>query len=117
MKGVQREDIQHEGYLSVRKSLFAVGGLVGITLTLSSTLGATELPTPSINYAGSGAPVYCGRCGCLGVAYTYHPQLRSTYGLSFDPRNYDTTQPHYYLGRMRAYPRYYIDGLPSHGTC
>jgi len=111
------EESQQEGYLSVTKSLLALGGVVGIMLTSSSPLGATELPTPSINYAGIGAPVYCGPCGCLRVAYSYHPELRSTYGLSFDPRNYDTTQPHYYLGRMRAYPRYYIDGLPVHGTC
>ena len=95
------------------KSLLALA-----MLTLSSSLSATELPTPSnINYAGIGAPVYCGPCGCLGVAYSYHPELRSTYGVGFDPRNYDTTQPHYYFGRMRAYPQYYIDGLATHGTC
>jgi hypothetical protein len=101
----------------VTKSLFAVGGVVGITVILSSPLRATELPTPSINHADIGAPVYCGPCGCLGVAYSYHPELRSTYGVGFDPRNYDTTQPHYYFGRMRAYPQYYIDGLATHGTC
>jgi len=86
-------------------------------VTLSGPLGATELPAPSINYAGIGAPVYCGPCSCLGVVYAYHPELRSTYGLSFDPRNYDTTQPHYYFGRMRAYPHYYVDGLPARGSC
>ena len=29
---------------------------------------------------------YCGICGCLRVAYAYYPELRSTYGLGFDPR-------------------------------
>jgi hypothetical protein len=37
---------------------------------------------------------------------TYYPELRSTYGVGFDPRNYDTTEPRYYFGRMRAYPQY-----------
>ena len=103
----------------MRKLLLALGGAVGtITLTLSSSLSATELPAPSnANYAGIGALVYCGPCGCLRVAYAYHPELRSTYGLSFDPRNYDTTEPRYYLGRVRAYPQYYIDGLAAHGSC
>jgi hypothetical protein len=91
----------------VTKSLLALGGLVSaITLTLLGSLSATELstPPPHLNYAG-GAPVDC--CGCLRVAYVYHPELRSTYGLNFDPRNYDTTQPHFYLGRMRASSQYY----------
>ena len=115
----QGEDIQQEGYLSVTKSLLALGGIVGtIMLTLSSSLSATELRSPSnINYAVIGAPAYCGPCGCLRVAYAYHPELRSTYGLRFDPRNYDTTEPRYYFGRVRAYPRYYIDGLVAHGSC
>jgi hypothetical protein len=86
-------------------------------LILPSSLSATELRMPSgINY-GVGAPVYCGPCGCLRVAYAYHPELRSTYGAGFDPRNYDTTEPHYYLGRVRAYPQYYIDGLAAYGGC
>ena len=87
-------------------------------LTMSSSLSATELPTPSnIYHAGIGAPVYCGPCGCLLVAYTYHPELRSTYGLRFDPRNYDTTEPHYYFGRVGAYPQYYVDGFAARGSC
>ena len=96
------------------KLLLGLAGSVGLTmLTLLGSLRAAELPTP----AGIRAPVYCGPCGCLRVAYIYHPELRSTYGLGFDPRNYDTTQPHYYFGRIRAYPQYYIDGLPVAGWC
>jgi hypothetical protein len=30
--------------------------------------------------------------------------LESTYGTGFDPRNYDTTEPHHYLGPVRAWP-------------
>jgi hypothetical protein len=51
----------------------------------------------------------CGPCGCVHVSYDYHRELRSTYGLAFDPRNFDTTQPYYYFGPVRAYPRYWCD--------
>jgi hypothetical protein len=51
----------------------------------------------------------CGPCGCLHVTYDYHRELRSTYGIAFDPRNFDETQPYYYFGPVRAYPRYWCD--------
>jgi hypothetical protein len=35
--------------------------------------------------------------------------LRSTYGIAFDPRNFDETQPYYYFGPVRAYPRFWCD--------
>jgi hypothetical protein len=103
----------------VTRLLLALGAILAtIMLILPISLGATELPTPShMNNAAIRRPVNCGPCGCLYVSYTYHPELRSTYGLGFDPRNYDTTQPHYYLGGMRAFSRYYIDGLPAAGSC
>jgi hypothetical protein len=58
----------------------------------------------------------CGCCGCLGVSYDYHRELRSTYGSHFDPRNYDQTEPHYNFGKMRAYPQYwtYEGGYEPH---
>ena len=34
----------------------------------------------------------------------------STYGLDFDPRNFDQTEPYFYLGRVRTYPQYWVDG-------
>ena len=58
-----------------------------------------------------GAPC-CGPCGCLHVGYVYHRELRSTYGLSFDPRNFDQTQPYYHFGPVRAYPRYWVYADP-----
>jgi hypothetical protein len=40
--------------------------------------------------------------------------LESTYGIRFDPRSFDTTEPYYFLGRQRAYPRYWVDAeLPQ----
>jgi hypothetical protein len=51
----------------------------------------------------------CGCCGCLHVFYDYHRELRATYGAGMDPRNYDQTEPHYYFGRVRAYPQYWSD--------
>ena len=57
--------------------------------------------------------VGCGPCGCLHVSYVYHRELQSTYGLGFDPRDFDQTEPYYYLGRMRAYPRYWLDAGPA----
>lgn len=51
----------------------------------------------------------CGPCGCLHVSYVYHKELRSTYGLSFDPRNFDQTEPYYYYGPMRAYPTFWCE--------
>jgi hypothetical protein len=62
--------------------------------------------------AARAAEIYCGCCGCLHVGYAYHRELRSTYGVKFDPRNFDQTEPYYYLGRVRAYPRYWIDPGP-----
>ena len=54
----------------------------------------------------------CGSCGCLHVSYVYHRELRWTYGIGFDPRNFDQTQGHYYFGEVRAYPRYWVDADP-----
>jgi hypothetical protein len=55
----------------------------------------------------------CGPCGCLQVGYVLHRELRSTYGAGFDPRNFDQTEPYYYFGRMRSYPRYLPPEWPS----
>ena len=51
----------------------------------------------------------CGPCGCLNVTWDRHRELLSTYGLGFDPRNFDTTQPYFYYGRVRAYPHYWCE--------
>jgi hypothetical protein len=87
---------------------------VGIVATTSvsfvpTSTGAAELLAPSAVHARHYGAFWCGPCGCLHVGYAYHRELRSTYGLNFDPRNFDQTQPYYYLGRVLAYPRYWCD--------
>ena len=55
------------------------------------------------------APIYHyeDRCGCLNVTYDYHRELKLTYGSQVDPRGYDETEPHFYYGAMKAYPRFW----------
>jgi hypothetical protein len=91
---------------------------VAALLLLASPAAAADLNVPP-RVAGAYARPHCGPCGCWRVTYVYHRTLESTYGLGFDPRNYDQTEPHYYLGRVRAYPRYYVDGVPwaGPGSC
>jgi hypothetical protein len=60
---------------------------------------------------------HCGPCGCLRVTHVYHRSMESTYGVEFDPRNYDQTEPHFYFGRLRAYPRYFVEGGLGPGPC
>jgi hypothetical protein len=78
--------------------------LCGIGANIS---GAADQTIPSAGPIV--AAKQCGCCGCLRATYEFHSELRSTYGTQFDPRNYDQTTPHYYFGRMRAYPLYYSD--------
>ena len=87
-------------------SAFVVGFLaaVGVPGVVSSATAA-DLAVP---YQRSAAAHYCGCCGCLHASHVYHRELRSTYGLAYDPRNYDQTEPHYYFGPVRAYPRYWV---------
>ena len=100
----------------MRKSILALtGGAALLVLSLTGLGQAAELAIPK-NEAR--VPADCGPCGCLQVTYDHHRELLSTYGLGFDPRNYDTTEPHYYFGRIRAYPRYSVDGWPiGGGSC
>jgi hypothetical protein len=98
------------------KGMVVLGvGITSLLVAFSlSPLKAADLSIPP-RVASTGLPPHCGPCGCLRVTYVYHRSLESTYGLNFDPRNYDQTEPHYYFGRLRAYPRYFVDGGP--GPC
>jgi len=98
----------------MRTLLLAVGVSVAATALSYFPLQATELRPPRVI---SHPERDCDPCGCLAVAYAYHRELRSTYGLGFDPRNYDATQPHYYFGRIRAYPRYFVEGAAAPADC
>ncbi len=78
-----------------------------VTVPTALPAAAADLGVPAVRAARA-----CPRCGCLQVWYIRHPELRSTYGLAYDPRNYDGTEPHYYYGPVRAYPRYAVEGGP-----
>jgi hypothetical protein len=82
---------------------FVVAGTVGL-LAGAPTARAADLGVP-----GPAQEAECGPCGCVHVTYDYHRELRSTYGVAFDPRNFDQTQPYYYFGPVRAYPRFWCD--------
>jgi hypothetical protein len=82
-------------------------------LAVPVTAVAAELVPPGVTHARHHhLACYCGLCGCLHVSYVYHRELRTTYGTGFDPRNFDQTEPHYYFGPVRAYPRYWVDAEP-----
>lgn len=98
------------------KSVLALAAAVGaLALASAGPVGAADLNVPPV--AGA---AHCGPCGCLQVTYVYHRELLTTYGTGFDPRNYDTTQPHFYFSRaVHAYPRYFVEGspVPGPGSC
>ena len=96
------------------RSMLVLATLAGAFLYLSSgPIRAADLPLA----AGVERGPDCGPCGCLSVEYVHHRELLSTYGTGFDPRNYDETEPHYYFGPVRSYPRYFVNGLPAPGNC
>jgi hypothetical protein len=101
------------------RSMLALGGLLGaLALVSLGPLRAAEMPVPTdVTQAPNLVPNDCGPCGCLSVTYVDHRELRSTYGLNYDPRNYDTTEPQFYFGPVRSYPRYFVDGVPVPGSC
>jgi hypothetical protein len=82
-------------------------GAVTLTSMWAAPIYAAELQLPPPAHVRQVAE--CGPCGCVHVTYDYHRELRSTYGVSFDPRNFDQTQPYYYFGPVRAYPRFWCD--------
>jgi hypothetical protein len=87
------------------KPLIAAFVLAATAGLLAGSARAADLGVP-----GPGVQVAeCGPCGCGHVAYDFHPELRSTYGIGFDPRNFDQTQPYYYSGPVRAWPHYWCD--------
>ena len=87
-------------------SAVTVAAATGLFL-MANGATAAELAVPGAPSVHQAAE--CGPCGCLQVTYDYHRELRSTYGLAFDPRNFDQTQPYYYFGPVRAYPQYWCD--------
>lgn len=80
--------------------------LFASAMAVTGSVFAAELSLPTHVRHGRLASA-CGPCGCLHVTYVNHRDIRATYGTGFDPRNYDQTQPYFYPGPMRAYPRYW----------
>jgi hypothetical protein len=90
--------------------------LIGILAAAGTMVGtgfarAADLQVAPTRYA---ATLWCGCCGCLQVSHMHHRELRTTYGTGFDPRNYDSQEPHYYFGPMRSYPRYWVTAAPPY---
>jgi hypothetical protein len=95
-------------------SALLAGMVVAAAVPAASVTAVTaELLPPAVAHVRHrhAAPC-CGPCGCLHVSYVYHKELRATYGLSFDPRNFDQTEPYYHFGAVRAYPRFWVDADP-----
>jgi hypothetical protein len=92
------------------------GLTVGALIILSSavclgtaTAADLQIPQSAVRAGHYQAASACGPCGCLHVTYDYHRELRSTFGVGFDPRNFDTTEPYFYYGAVRAYPHYWCE--------
>jgi hypothetical protein len=82
-------------------------------LSFSALANAAELAVPHYRHGVDARN--CGPCGCLHVVWARHRDIRQTYGTGFDPRNYDQTEPHFYWGPVRAYARYFVDGVGPEG--
>jgi hypothetical protein len=83
--------------------------MVAGAMSVATSASSTELQLPERAQHSGHFASDCGPCGCLRVSYVYHRDVRTTYGTGFDPRNFDQTQPYFYPGRMRAYPRYWVE--------
>jgi hypothetical protein len=96
--------------MSKRLWALAVGAAL-CSVGLSDVIKAADRDVPRRTRAGHYRTVepYCGCCGCVNVTFEYHRELRTTFGTHVDPRNYDQTEPHYYFGRVRAYPQYWAE--------
>lgn len=85
-----------------------VGTIVAAALSaMLNSATAAELQLPRSVVHERQAAACDDPCGCLHARFEYHRELLSTYGTGFDPRNFDTTQPYFYFGRVRAYPQFW----------
>jgi len=84
----------------------------GMAAASVSAVAAELLPPAVAHVSHQPIAAWYGPCGCLHVSYVFHRKLRYTYGLRFDPRNFDQTEPYYRFGPLRAYPRYWVSAAP-----
>ena len=89
--------------------LAAIAVLAAVALSQSAVGAELDRPRHVHAHPRVAPAIYCGCCGCLRVTFDYHRELRSTYGTRFDPRNFDQTEPYYYFGRVRPYPRFWVE--------
>ena len=82
------------------------------TAVTTSAFAAELLPPTGVRIRHQHVAPAWSPCGCLRVTYVYHRDIRTTYGTGFDPRNYDQTEPHFYPGPVRGYPRYWVAADP-----
>lgn len=98
-------------------STLAVGMAATASVTAVPIPAAAELAFPArvvhVRHYHDHRLCRCGACGCLHVWYVHHRELHSTYGIGFDPRNFDQTERYYYFGRVQAYPRYWVGADPA----
>ena len=92
--------------MSTPITLAIVVAAAGVAAVPVSAAAAELLPPAVAHVRHHYDAACCGPCGYLGVGYVYHRELRTTFGLSFDPRNFDQTEPYYHFGPVRAYPRW-----------
>jgi hypothetical protein len=101
------------GRLLMSKPILSAVLFVGaIAITGSAFAAELMLPAGAHVRREHLAPA-CGPCGCLHVSYVFHRDIRATYGTGFDPRNFDQTEPHFYPGPVRGYPRYWVSVDPE----
>jgi hypothetical protein len=84
----------------------------GMAAASVSAVAAELLPAAVIHVRHQPIAAWYEPCGCLHVSYVFHRKLRYSYGLRFDPRNFDQTEPYYRFGPLRAYPRYWVSAAP-----
>jgi hypothetical protein len=88
-------------------------------LALSALILATVLFSPHATFAAdlrlskssiktpAGARHPIDACGCLRSGVYYDREIVYGYGPTFDPRYMATSEPHYFLGNVRAYTWYW----------
>jgi hypothetical protein len=101
--------------MPARLALMLLLPTASIITSVALPVSAADFSVGPTRYARQDrATPSCGPCGCLHERRVYHRELRSTYGTGFDPRNFDQTEPRYYLGALRAYPRYWVDAVSEY---
>jgi hypothetical protein len=89
-------------------SCLVAGAATAVAILAPISVGAADLGVMHARQVTR----WCDPCGRLRVSYDYHREMRMTYGTGFDPRNFDTTEPYYYFGRVRAYPQFWVEADP-----